>query len=181
MKKFVVSISTFFLSTLAVGMLNVANATSLLPDQISDLFNLLGGQGESTTQFVTSRVQLGLVIALGVVVLVAVVYAILAAIRYIRSQGEAGEIEEATKAIKAIFFGIGAMLIAIVGIVLVFVFFGATRPGTELFQTCISEPGSDACGVCLADGRDGNNQCEQCEKEYDRGRIPPRGRRFCFE
>ncbi|KXK26785.1 MAG: hypothetical protein TR69_WS6001000806 [candidate division WS6 bacterium OLB20] len=148
-------------------------AQSLLPGQIADIFNLLGPGGSGSAGFVTSRIQLGLVLALGAVVLIAVVYAIMAAIKYIQSQGDAGKIEEAQKAIQAIFFGIGAMLIAIVGIVLVFVFFGANRPDPALYQVCLTSPDSEGCESCLAGEDPGtrgartNTACGQCEEFFE--------------
>lgn len=150
-----------------VGLVNVvaAQSTSLLPAQIADIFNLTGPDGSGSAQFVTSRVQLALVIALGIVVLIAVVYAIMAAIKYIQSQGDSGKIEEAQKSITAIFMGIAAMLLAIVGIVLVFVFFGASRPDPNLFQTCLSAPNSEGCKACLADPA--ADLCEDCEGAYE--------------
>ncbi|KXK09722.1 MAG: hypothetical protein QY330_02650 [Candidatus Dojkabacteria bacterium] len=148
-----------------VGLVNVVAAQSLLPAQIADIFNLTGPDGSGSAQFVTSRVQLALVIALGIVVLIAVVYAIMAAIKYIQSQGDSGKIEEAQKSITAIFMGIAAMLLAIVGIVLVFVFFGASRPDPNLFQTCLSAPNSVGCKACLADPAD--SVCTGCEAEYE--------------
>lgn len=148
-------------------------AQDLLPSQIGDIFNLLGTDGVGASDFVTSRVQLGLVLALGIVVLIAVVYAILAAIKYIQSQGDAGQIEEAQKAIKAIFLGIGAMLLALVGIVLVFVFFGASRPDPSLYQVCLSAPNSAGCKACIGELEDGDTGfdqadtlCQDCEDLY---------------
>ena len=157
-------------SLLLLGMSAVllpARAQNLLPGQISDIFNLLGTEGSGSAGFVQSRIQLGLVLALGAVVLVAVVYAIMAALKYIQSQGDAGKIEEAQKAIKAIFLGIGAMLVAIVGIVLVFVFFGANRPDPSLFQTCLSAPNSTGCQACIdQDPANDASLCVTCEDAY---------------
>ncbi|KXK26786.1 MAG: hypothetical protein TR69_WS6001000807 [candidate division WS6 bacterium OLB20] len=173
-RSFLVFSALSFFLVLFVTMPAAVSAQSLLPDQIGDIFNLLGPEGSGSANFVTSRVQLGLVLALGAVVLIAVVYAIMAAIKYIQSQGDAGKIEEAQKAIQAIFFGIGAMLIAIVGIVLVFVFFGANRPDPALYQVCLSAPNSAGCESCLnndaatdADGTYSNTLCGQCEAAYD--------------
>lgn len=148
-----------------VGMLLPARAQNLLPPQITDIFGLLGVGGSGAAGFVTSRIQLGLVLALGAVVLISVVYAILAAFKYIQSQGDSGKIEEAQKAIKAIFFGIAAMLIAVVGIVLVFVFFGASRPNPELTQVCLSAPGSKGCNACKTLGIE-DTGCKACEDIY---------------
>ena len=143
-----------------------AQNSSLLPDSILNIFSLLGTDGRQTASFLSSRVRVGLIVALAILILVAVVYALIAAFKYIQSQGDPGKIEEAQKAIKAIFFGIAAMMIGIVGIVLVFVFFSATRPDASLFQTCLSEPNSGACQDCIDNGRDGTT-CSTCEAAYE--------------
>ncbi|MFQ5493457.1 MAG: hypothetical protein ACE5DX_04830 [Candidatus Dojkabacteria bacterium] len=167
MKK-IIRVATFSIASfLAAGYLLPAYAQSLLPKEIEQIFNLLGAGGSGAAGFLTSRIQLGLVLALGAVVLVAVIFAISAAIKYISSQGDAGKIEEAQKAIKAIFLGVGAMLIAIVGIILVFVFFGATRPDPSLFQTCLSAPNSVGCDNCLETGDAEAGTCGDCEAYYE--------------
>jgi fumarate reductase subunit D len=143
-----------------------AQSSGLLPDQISNIFGLLGEDGGLTASFITGRVRVGLIIALALLILVAVVYALIAAFKYIQSQGDPGKIEEAQKAIKAIFYGVAAMMIGIVGIVLVFVFFSASRPAAELYQVCLSAPNSEGCQVCIDEGNDGANLCFTCEEEY---------------
>jgi hypothetical protein len=143
--------------------------SSFLPKQITNIFGLLGEDGGLTAVFITGRVRVGLIIALAALILIAVVYALIAAFKYIQSQGDPGKIEEAQKAIKAIFLGIAAMMIGIVGIVLVFVFFSASRPSAELYQVCLSAPNSDGCRVCMESGSDGSNQCWLCEEEYRTG------------
>jgi hypothetical protein len=173
-----VSIGFFSLAVFAlIGFGSRVQAASLLPQQIIEIFNLLGPQGSGAAGFVTSRIQLALVIALGAVVLVAVVYSIIAAFKYISSQGDAGKIEEAQKAIRAIFLGIAAMLIAIVGIVLVFVFFGAARPDPSLYQVCLSAPNSIGCAACYADTDPAatTSNCFKCDQDYvllSKGQIP---------
>lgn len=143
-----------------------AQNNSFLPEQILEIFNLMGREGAGTAGFITGRVRTGLFIALGILILVAVVYALLAAFKYIQSQGDAGKIEDAQKAIKAIFMGIAAMMIGIVGIVLVFVFFAASRPGTDLFQTCLSAPNSAGCEDCKQNGSVAGGTCAKCEEDY---------------
>lgn len=138
------------------------NDPSFLPEQILNLFNLLGPQGTGTAAFITSRVRVGLFIALGLIIVVAVIYALVASFKYIQSQGDPGKIEEAQKAIKAIFFGIAAMMIAVVGVILVFVFFGTTPVEPNLFQTCLSAPNSLGCDSCRSEGIAGGN-CNTCE------------------
>ena len=132
---------------------------SFLPPAIQEIFGLLGDEGEDTASFVTARVRTGLYIALGLIVLVAVVYSLIAAFKYIQSQGDPGKIEEAQKAIKAIFFGIAAMFIAIVGIVLVFVFFNFSPPDATLGQACISDSNSLGCQACQSNDRE---LCDTC-------------------
>ena len=156
------------LMLLPQGVFAQANS-SFLPQQISNIFGLLGQDGGLTATFITGRVRVGLIIALAGLILVAVVYALIAAFKYIQSQGDPGKIEEAQKAIKAIFFGVAAMMIGIVGIVLVFVFFSASRPAAELYQVCLSAPNSEGCRVCIEDGSQAGNLCETCENEYRTG------------
>ncbi|KXK26784.1 MAG: hypothetical protein TR69_WS6001000805 [candidate division WS6 bacterium OLB20] len=172
MKKYITGAFLSLSILLGAAMILPVQAQSLLPDQIGDIFGLLGEEGIGASGFVTSRIQLGLVLALGAVVLIAVVYAIMAAIKYIQSQGDAGKIEEAQKAIQAIFFGIGAMLIAIVGIVLVFVFFGANRPDPALYQVCLSAPNSEGCRSCTGEVDDSQALCNSCEALYQAATDP---------
>lgn len=159
---------------MSIVMTLPVRAFDLLPANIADIFDLLGEEGSGTAGFISGRVATGLFFTLGILVLFGVVSAIQAAFKYIRSQGDSGQMEEAQKAIKAIFYGIAAMMIGIVGIVLVFVFFNAGRPDPSLFQTCLSAPQSVGCTSCK-DGDDPTNDdgtyntgndCGFCEGEY---------------
>ena len=152
----VVVLSVFSLGTLV-------SALPILPDPILEILRLLGPGGVCSSVYITSRVQFILVVALGAIILVAVVYALLAAFKYVSSQGEAGKMEDAQKSIKAIFIGIAAMIIAIVGIILVFAIFGARPADPSLYQTCISDPTSKACENCKTAGGSGT-ECSTCEK-----------------
>lgn len=147
-------------SLLSLGTL--VSAATFLPKAITDLLGLLGPGGICSSQYISSRVQFVLVIALGGIILVAVVYAMLAAFKYVSSQGEAGKMEDAQKSIKAIFIGIAAMIIAIVGIILVFAVFGAKPSEPSLLQTCINAPESAACQNCKDVGGAGS-ACKTCE------------------
>lgn len=146
-------VSAFFLgvSTLALVAVPV-NAQNLLPSGLKSIFDLFGRDGTGVASFARDRITLALTLALGLIILVAVVYSLIAAFKYIQSQGDPGKIEEAQKAIKAIFMGIAAMLIGIVGVVLVYVFFGASGGDASLYQTCISQPGSVGCKSCQQAG-----------------------------
>ncbi len=158
------------------------NDPSFLPEQILNLFNLLGPQGSGTAAFITSRIRVALFIALGVIIVVAVVYALIASFRYIQSQGDPSKIEDAQKAIKAIFFGIAAMMIAVVGVILVFVFFGTTPVEPNLYQTCLSAPSSLGCDSCRSEGIAGSN-CNTCESlfsDISRGGILDPGEQIQF-
>ena len=165
MKKNKFRLSVFIVFALILlSFVSIANAASLLPQSIMDLMGLLGPGGVCAATYIESRVQFLLILALGIVVLVAVAYALLAAFKYIRSEGEAGKMEDAKKSITAIFIGIAAMLIAIIGIVLVFAIFGARQSNPELLQTCINAPLSDACADCRLKGSAGE-ECGKCENE----------------
>lgn len=165
--------SLFALGYLAIFTLP-ARAADLLPANIQEIFELMGIDGTGTVNFVSSRIETGIYFSLGGVVLISVVYAMLATVKYIRSQGDSGQIEEAQKAIKAIVMGIAAMMFGIVGIVIVFVFFGSRKPEAALFQTCASAPQSQGCNACKGIDEAGNavqggldNQiCKDCEAAY---------------
>jgi len=190
-KKKILTILLFSVLTfLATAFFNTAKAQDLLPDPIKNIFGLMGKEGAGTSGFVTSRIQLMLLLALGGIILVSVIYAGLASYKYIKSQGDPGQIEEAGKAVKAIFLGIAVLFVGIIGIVLVFVFFGADFFKTSVYQVCLSAPNSVGCAACnaedggLADNwdtvskdaksgvtylgnEDNNNElCTMCESEY---------------
>lgn len=164
MKKFKISRFVILLIVLTTIGVPVVFAVSILPKEILELFDLLGPGGICAVQYVNSRLQFIMFLALGGLVLISVVYALIAAFKYIRSEGDPGEMEKAQKSIKAIFFGIGAMIIAIVGIVLVFVIFGAEPTNPELYQVCISAPQSPGCTAC----RENTDAqlCQDCEDRY---------------
>jgi fumarate reductase subunit D len=139
-------------------------SSNVLPDVINDLLGLLGPGGSNASEFIVDRLKFVLFLALGAVVLVAVVYSIMAAYKYIRSQGDPGKIDEAQKAIKAIFMGLAALSVAVVGVVLIFLFFGLDTPESTLPQVCISAPSSVGCKVCQQDS--GSTTCTFCEAAY---------------
>jgi hypothetical protein len=149
-----IKLTALFIVTVLFSSLLITqvNAQEFLPDTISDLFGLLGEDGSGATQFVTSRVQSLLLIGLALLILSAVVYSAFSAYKYISSQGDAGQVEESGKAVKAIFLGIAVLLLSVVGIALIFVFFGTELISTELYQVCVSEPNSRGCIACNGEG-----------------------------
>jgi heme/copper-type cytochrome/quinol oxidase subunit 2 len=142
----------------------VTFAAGFLPAELEGILNLLGPSGICASDYITARARLALFMVLGGLVLISVVYALLAAFKYIRSEGDPGKMEEAQKSIKAIFFGIAAMIIAILGIVLVFVIFGAKQTNPQLFQTCINASDSVGCKKCVISVDDPT--CKTCEDSY---------------
>jgi hypothetical protein len=127
-------------ATLSVG------AQSLLPSFVDDLIS--NWQGANTTDKIRGFIRLALTLAFGVVILAAVAYSIMSAIKYIRSQGDAGKVEEANKAIKAIFQGVAMMFVGIIGVVIVFFIFDVAIPSPSLPTVCVACPNSDSCTVC---------------------------------
>jgi hypothetical protein len=167
MQKKLLSLMTF--GMVLIGMATLApsaSAASILPKPLEDLLDAID-PGKSAS-YVTARVAFALYLMLGGVILVAVVYAIMAAYKYIQSQGDPGKIGEAQKAIKAIFFGVGALAVGVVGIVLVTVFFDFDLVDPDLPQVCISAAESDGCRSCIDDGKDAA-LCMQCEREWTDG------------
>jgi heme/copper-type cytochrome/quinol oxidase subunit 2 len=109
---------------------------------------------------VTARIRLALMIALGAIVLVAIVFSMLAAFKYISSQGEEGKVTEAKKAVQSILVGIAVLFISIIGIFLVFTFFGVTAPDTGLCAPCVD---SDLSNDNLCDDYVRTGDLEYCE------------------
>lgn len=139
-------------------------SSSLLPPEILELLGLLGPQGVCASQYIQDRTRFAFFLVLGGLVIASVVYSIIAAYKYITSQGDTGKIEEANKSIKAIFMGIAAMVVGIVGMVIVFTVVGASPTNPALFQVCINAPSSEGCKVCQDNMSD--PVCTECEKQY---------------
>ncbi len=139
------------------SLAGLAYAQSLSPEFVQDL--LRDWEGADSTQKLSGFIRLALTLAFGIVVLAAVAYSIIAAINYIRSQGDAGKVEEANKAIKAIFQGVVAMFVGIIGVVLVFFIFDVALPDPSLPPVCVKYPESNACRVCSEGERSGQNRC----------------------
>jgi hypothetical protein len=138
-------------------------STDLLPLWLRDLFEQFAVGGY--VPFITGRVQLVLILMLTAVIVAAVIYSIIAAFKYISSQGDSGKIEEAQKAIKAIFLGIGAMFVSIIGIVIIFAIFGVSLPPTKLYRTCEFAIDSEGCRACTNDSE--SALCKLCEAGYE--------------
>jgi len=144
---------------------SITLAISIFPPEIQAIIDLLGPGGICASKYIGERAQLALFMVLGGLVLISVIYALLAAFKYIRSEGNPDKMEDAQKSIKAIFFGIAAMIIAIVGIVLVFAVFNATPTNPEIFQTCLQASDSEGCKACRKSTND--PLCKICEDSYD--------------
>ncbi len=131
--------------------MKVSASSSILPEPLQNLFDLLGNEGAGTSEFISSRIQTIIVIALGAIFLAAVVYSAFAAFKYIQSSGDSGKVEEASKAIKSIVTGIAVLFISLIGIILIFVFFGTGLFESATYQVCISAANSPGCIACKAD------------------------------
>jgi ABC-type phosphate transport system permease subunit len=134
-------ITFFTLTTLSLGIVGVfaqdGNDSSTATDsnlicrvfpfieQISFTQSLCGTANAAETigpwvTFVLSLIFIG-------IILLAVVSIIKAAIVYIRSEGDEGKVQEASKAIKSVFIGIGALIAGLVGLAIVITVIGASE------------------------------------------------------
>lgn len=59
------------------------------------------------------------------IIAIAIFVIIKAAVKYIQSEGDESKVEEATKAIKNVFIGIGALIIGIIGLVIILALFSS--------------------------------------------------------
>lgn len=161
----VVTTAFIFLTTFMFSVTKVSAAETILPEEIADIVDQFPG-GAGLLGFITSRIRLVVAIMLIALVLFSIVYALMASFKYVRSQGDPGQIEEAQKAIKAIWMGVASLFISIIGMVLVINIFGSQLP-TTIYETCIIAPQSEGCAVCEDEGDDDeSNLCSFCEEEY---------------
>mgnify|MGYP007125673514 CR=1 FL=1 len=104
----------------------LAVSAQILPPEIGGLGNVGGNLSKNPGSTVNTVVTNGMTVLFIVVFVVAVFYTFMAAIKYIRSEGNEQKVEEAKNAIKAVLFGVAAMFIAIIGILLINAFFGGS-------------------------------------------------------
>lgn len=117
-----------FMQTAPVEKVGAQNLVCQIFPFIADIDLTAGLCGENTEESLTTigswlRFILSLVF-IGII-LVAVVSIVKAAIAYIRSEGDEGKVQEASKAIKAVFVGIGALIVGLVGLAIVLTVIGA--------------------------------------------------------
>jgi len=169
-KKIVLTLAMLLGSVGLVSAATVANGaqSSLLPAALQSLLDLMGPNGQNTGTFISGKVQFVIYLVMGMIILVAVVYSILAGIKYIRSEGDPGKIEEAQKSIKSILMGVAAIFVGILGIVLVYVIFGVGIISPSTPEVCISANNSVGCYYFTKQGGAGINEVvvQWCEALY---------------
>ena len=68
---------------------------------------------------ILSLIQAGITIFFVLVLIVAVIYTLIAAVKYIRSEGNEQKVEGAKNAIKAVLMGVAAIFIALIALVII--------------------------------------------------------------
>ncbi len=94
--------------------------------------------GESNLSAIGELVRFVLSLIFIAIIGIAVFYIIKSAIKYIQSEGDEGKVQESQKAIKAVFLGIGALIVGLVGLIIILAFVGAD----EALQQDIPEDSS---------------------------------------
>lgn len=85
---------------------------------------ICSGQASGQAAFGFIRFLLSAVFV--VIIIISIYIIIKSALKYIQSEGDEKKIGEASKAIKAVFIGIAALFIGIIGIIIVLAFFNAS-------------------------------------------------------
>lgn len=93
------------------------------------------GSALSAAQFTISIIRNGLILFFAAVVIIAIVYAGLAGIKFIRSEGASDQVEEARNSITYTLLGVAVAFIGIIAVVLVSSAF-APNTATELSLRC---------------------------------------------
>lgn len=151
MKLLVKNFSKFFVLIFApilsaIFLTIPAKAQTFLPEPIRTFIYLADPDDEASV----SNIRLLILLLFAVIVLIAIYFAVQAAWKYVRSEGDQDKIEASTKAIQTIFLGLGATVAGIVGVVLIFIFFSQDVLGSVEFATCKNHPTSLGCGACQA-------------------------------
>lgn len=71
------------------------------------------------TNLIIGILSNGLTLLFVAIIILAIVYAALAGLKYIRSQGEQSKVEEANRALKAVFTGVLVVFLGIIGVILI--------------------------------------------------------------
>jgi hypothetical protein len=127
---------------------------SILPPALQNLGDLFGPGGSGLNEFAQSRIQILILVFFTFLIVAAIAFIMWNVLKYFRSSGDQGMMEEANRGVKEILTGVVVFLIGVVGIVLLFVFFGGDILFFNSYQTCISAPNSDGCKSCRAESGD---------------------------
>ena len=130
-----VSVASSVVGSFLFGLASPIFAQALYPSWVDKITNIF--TGGSPVSWARARVQWALTILFVVVFVVAIIYSAMAAMKFISSQGDSSKLEESKAAVKAILMGFAAMIIAIVGIFIIFWLFGA---GAEWSNTINNTP-----------------------------------------
>lgn len=98
---------------------------TFLPNGLTGLTDIAQADN-CKTPFVFGLIQNALTLFFVVIILAAIIYAALAGLKYIQSQGDSSKVEEAAGALKSVLFGVAAVFIGIIGVILITSIFSST-------------------------------------------------------
>ncbi len=108
----------------------------LLPGGLGERANQVSGtDGKTRQQMVVGLVRNGLILLFVAMIILAILYAITSGIKFMRAQGDSGEIEEATESIKYVVIGVGFAFVGIILVILIGTIF-APDSDAEAALTC---------------------------------------------
>jgi cytochrome bd-type quinol oxidase subunit 2 len=114
---------------------------AILPGSITGVG---GATVEDNVDFIISFVGNALTLLLVVVVLLAIVYAVVAGIKYIQSQGASDQVEAARESIKNVVIGLLVAFVGMIVVVIIARIFGVDSD-TRQAMICILAPSSAGC------------------------------------
>ena len=101
----------------------------------------LCGKSTDTAGDIKSILTLVVSLIFIAIIIFAIYVIIKSAIKYIRSEGDEAKIQEATKAIKSVFIGIGALFVGLIGLVIILAFFNAQNAlNNDINTTNLNSP-----------------------------------------
>lgn len=105
-----------------------------------------GGDADSDPRinFIIGLISNGMILLFVIIIVAGIIYAALAGLKYIQSQGASDKIEEAQNSLKYVLIGVAAVFIGIIGVLIISSAFGDTGDARKAMY-CFLSPSEANC------------------------------------
>lgn len=109
------------------------------------LNNPASGDADARVNFIVGLVRNGIVLLFVVVVIAGIVYAALAGLKYIQSQGASDKVEEAQGALKSVLIGVAAAFVGVIGVIVISAIFADGGSANDALKCFLGD--FDSCST----------------------------------